>query len=110
METMDVVEMTKALVAIPSITGDEGRIAKWVADRLEASGWLVTRQSVPPEGNATTDDPRINVLAKSDAGDPRVVFTTHLDTVPPYIEPSEDGEHLFGRGVCDAKGIFAAQW
>jgi acetylornithine deacetylase len=110
METMDVVEMTKAMVAIPSITGDEGRLMKWVADRLEAGGWLVTRQPVPPEGKATTDDPRINVIAKSDDGDPSVVFTTHLDTVPPYIEPTEDHEHLFGRGVCDAKGIFAAQW
>jgi acetylornithine deacetylase len=110
METMDVVELTKAMVAIPSITGDEGRVMKWVADRLEASGWRVKRQSVPPEGKANTSDPRINVIAKSDDGDPRVVFTTHLDTVPPFLEPSEDREHLYGRGVCDAKGIFAAQW
>src|SRR5688500_4374973 len=110
METMDVVELTKAMVAIPSITGDEGRVAKWVADRLESGGWLVTRQPVPPEGTATSADPRVNVIAKSDDSAPRVVFTTHLDTVPPFIDVSEDSEHLFGRGVCDAKGIFAAQW
>jgi acetylornithine deacetylase len=110
METMDVVELTKAMVAIPSITGDEGRIAKWVADRLESSGWRVTRQPVPPEGKTSTDDPRVNVIATSDDDVPRIVFTTHLDTVPPFIDISEDPEHLFGRGVCDAKGIFAAQW
>src|SRR5262245_24632212 len=110
MKTMDVVELTRAMVAIPSITGDEGRLAKWVADRLEESGWRVTRQPVPPEGKPSTADPRINVIARSDEDDPRVAFTTHLDTVPPFLELSEDQDHLFGRGVCDAKGIFAAQW
>ncbi len=110
METMDVVELTKALVAIPSITGDEGRIAAWIAGRLEADGWRVTRQPVPPEGTATTADPRINVIATSDDDAPRVVLTTHLDTVPPFIAVTEDRDHLFGRGVCDAKGIFASQW
>jgi acetylornithine deacetylase len=29
--------------------------------------------------------------------------------VPPYIPFSEDEEFLYGRGVCDAKGILAAQ-
>jgi acetylornithine deacetylase len=32
-----------------------------------------------------------------------------MDTVPPYIPFSEDEEFLYGRGVCDAKGILAAQ-
>lgn len=46
-------------------------------------------------------------------GEPEIVFCTHLDTVPPYIPPSEeqtaDGDTIFkGRGTCDAKGqIFA---
>jgi acetylornithine deacetylase len=107
---MDVVELTKELVSIPSITGDEGRIGRFIADRLEASGWRVVRQPVPPEGTATTNDPRINVLALAGDGVPDVVLTTHLDTVPPFIPPTEDGARLYGRGVCDAKGIFAAQW
>src|SRR5262249_43966979 len=34
----------------------------------------------------------------------------HLDTVPPFIPLSEDDEYLYGRGTCDAKGIFAALW
>jgi acetylornithine deacetylase len=38
-----------------------------------------------------------------------LVFSTHIDTVPPYIPFSEDAEFLYGRGVCDAKGILAAQ-
>jgi len=32
-----------------------------------------------------------------------------MDTVPPYIPFTEDAEFLYGRGVCDAKGILAAQ-
>ena len=40
---------------------------------------------------------------------PDLVFSTHMDTVPPYIPFSEDAEFMYGRGVCDAKGILAAQ-
>lgn len=32
-----------------------------------------------------------------------------MDTVPPFIPPSEDDEKIYGRGSCDAKGIIAAQ-
>jgi acetylornithine deacetylase len=37
------------------------------------------------------------------------MFSTHMDTVPPFIESSEDEEFIYGRGSCDAKGIIAAQ-
>ena len=40
---------------------------------------------------------------------PRVWFSTHMDTVPPFIPPTEDDEKIYGRGACDAKGIIAAQ-
>jgi acetylornithine deacetylase len=105
----DVVALTKELVAFPSITGDEGKIAHFLADRLEKEGWHVVRQPVPAEtpGGAA----RINVLAVDDPSrPPDLVLTTHLDTVPPFIPPSEDDTYLYGRGTCDAKGIFAAQW
>src|SRR6185295_8411384 len=51
---------------------------------------------------------RFNVFA-STAMAPRAVLSTHMDTVPPYIESSEDDENIYGRGACDAKGIIAAQ-
>lgn len=41
-------------------------------------------------------------------GEPRVVFCTHMDTVPPYIPPTVAGEMVFGRGACDAKGQIVA--
>lgn len=104
-----VVELTKELVAFPSVSGQEGRIAHAIGDRLEKEGWHVTRQPVPPE--TPGGEPRINLLAVDDpASPPALVLTTHLDTVPPFIPPREDAEYIHGRGTCDAKGIFAAQW
>src|SRR4029077_4225345 len=38
-----------------------------------------------------------------------LVFSTHMDTVPPFISSSEDHDNIYGRGSCDAKGIIAAQ-
>lgn len=61
-------------------------------------------------GDPSMAEPRINVLATCGEGPPDVVLTTHLDTVPPYIPLTEDDEYLYGRGTCDAKGIFAAMW
>ena len=40
---------------------------------------------------------------------PEVFFSTHMDTVPPFIASSEDDERIYGRGACDAKGIIAAE-
>jgi acetylornithine deacetylase len=50
---------------------------------------------------------RTNVLALW--GRPRVLFSTHLDTVPPFIPPRKQGTAIFGRGTCDAKGQIMAQ-
>ncbi len=53
---------------------------------------------------------RCNVLATWPAEPhPAVVFSTHMDTVPPFIPSSEDAARIYGRGSCDAKGIIAAQ-
>jgi acetylornithine deacetylase len=53
---------------------------------------------------------RFNVFAISpQQPKPLIVFSTHMDTVPPFIFSSEDGTRIYGRGSCDAKGIIAAQ-
>jgi len=52
---------------------------------------------------------RFNVYAGTTGERPDVVLSTHMDTVPPYFASSEDGEFIYGRGACDAKGIIAAQ-
>ncbi len=97
---LDVFGLTRALVDIPSVSGDEGEIAAFVATYLEQRGWRVELQEAAPG--------RSNVFAR-DAATPRVVYASHLDTVPPFVPSSEDGDFLYGRGACDAKGILAAQ-
>jgi acetylornithine deacetylase len=53
---------------------------------------------------------RFNIYATSpEKANPDVVFSTHMDTVPPFIPSSEDAGCIYGRGSCDAKGIIAAQ-
>ena len=81
-------------VEIPSVTGGEADYGDALARRLQALGLDVERQDVAPG--------RFNVLARR--ASPRVVFCTHLDTVPPFFGPREDAEFVHGRGACDAKG------
>ena len=97
---MDVVKLTRQLIDIPSVTGDELAVGQFLSSYLQQLGYRVERQEV------ATD--RYNVIATT-AAPPRVVFSTHMDTVPPFIESREDDEFIYGRGSCDAKGIIAAQ-
>lgn len=108
------IELTKRLVDIESTTYHECACGEFIAKFLVAEGWVVERQPVEqPELKFTPgagDGPRFNVYAAMDGVTPDVVFSTHFDTVPPFLGPCrEDDEFLYGRGVCDAKGILAAQ-
>jgi acetylornithine deacetylase len=96
---MDIFQFTRALMEIESISWNEGAAGRWLRDYLAAAGFEVTAQPV-------TDD-RINVYAR--LGDPVVTFSSHIDTVPPFIPFSEDEKNIYGRGACDAKGVIAAQ-
>jgi acetylornithine deacetylase len=98
----DVVSLTKALCAIESTTGNEQQVVDFVANLLASNGFTVERQTLPGSN-------RSNLYAFC-ADNPKILLTTHLDTVPPHIPVrlSDDGEWLIGRGVCDAKGIAAA--
>ncbi len=94
----DVVSLTRALVDIPSVTGEEAAVGRFVFNLLKSAGWDCLTQEVA-QGRA-------NVYAWR--GTPTVLLTTHLDTVPPFVGASEDESHVWGRGSCDAKGIAAA--
>jgi acetylornithine deacetylase len=95
---MNVSELTRELISIPSISGDEKQVVGFLAEYLKRAGFEVELQDAAPG--------RPNVYARR--GEPDVVLSTHTDTVPPYIEFSEDDEFIYGRGACDAKGIIAA--
>src|SRR6266540_1492040 len=94
----DVVALAAELLALPSPTSNEGAAVDFVSRWLIARGWNVTVQEVSPG--------RGNVWASRKGGG--VTFSTHLDTVPPFLAPRLEGQRLYGRGSCDAKGIAAA--
>jgi acetylornithine deacetylase len=97
---MNIFELTRELIDTPSVTRDELAVGQYLAKYLGELGYRVERQEVTPD--------RFNVIATTRAA-PRVVFSTHMDTVPKFIESREDEEFIYGRGSCDAKGIIAAQ-
>jgi acetylornithine deacetylase len=104
---MNVFELTRALVDIESTSEYEGDVGEYLAAYLERlaaqTRGQVERMDVPRlEGVAR----RFNVLAYW--GEPVVTLSTHMDTVPPFLSSREDGEFIYGRGSCDAKGIIAA--
>ncbi len=109
MEPLDPIALTRALVAIDSTTYHEGAAGDFLADLLAGRGWLVEKTPVPQPDESGCEGDRWNVYASSADGAPDLVFSTHIDTVPPYIPFTEDDEHMYGRGVSDAKGILAAQ-
>ena len=101
-ESMDAVQLTRALVDIESTTGTEARAAEYLYGYLAT---LAARTSGTVERMPVTAQ-RFNVLATW--GAPVVTMSTHIDTVPPFFASHEDDEFVWGRGACDAKGIIAA--
>jgi acetylornithine deacetylase len=97
---MTPVTLTRQLIDIPSLTGDEKAVGEFLASHLGHLGYKIELQEAGAD--------RFNVIATTGEA-PRIVFSTHMDTVPPFIASSEDGEYIYGRGACDAKGIIAAQ-
>ena len=96
-----VVDLARGLIDIDSTSGREAAATDWLADRLRERGYRVTVQPVV--------DGRANLLATPAAADPEVVFSTHIDCVPPFFPSRVEGGVLYGRGACDAKGILAAE-
>jgi len=95
-----VADLARQLIDIPSISGDEETVARFLAAYLRDLEYEVEMLDGVPG--------RPGLLART-AAPPRIVFCTHLDTVAPHVPASEDDAFLYGRGACDAKGIIAAQ-
>jgi acetylornithine deacetylase len=98
---MDPVALTRRLIDIESISGNEGAVGAELYEVLLNMGYTTHKMPVAHE--------RFNVVATIDGQKPELIFSTHMDTVPPFISSSEDHDNIYGRGSCDAKGIIAAQ-
>ena len=86
------------LLSIDSTSGKERKVAEWLLERLQA----------PSKQAFEVGDGTLNLLLQW--GTPKVVFCTHMDTVPPYIPPEGRGDVIKGRGSCDAKGQLFAMY
>jgi len=109
MNTVDPVGLTRQLCEIESTTYNEGAVGDFLEQFLGGCGWAVEKTPVPQPLESGTAGARWNIYAGTEGQTPDLVFSTHMDTVPPYIPFSEDAEFMYGRGVSDAKGIIAAQ-
>ncbi len=105
------VELVRQVCRIPSILGEEGELAGFLASVMAESGFeAVELQPVIPD--------RPNALGELDFGPGRrVVFTGHLDTKPvshgwerttPFSGDLLDGA-VYGHGVMDMKAALACQ-
>ncbi len=95
----DTFQFARQLIDIESISGNEKNVGEFLYTKLADLGFRTSK--MPVEEN------RFNVYATL-SEKPVVVFSTHMDTVPPFIPSSEDDSNLYGRGACDTKGIIAA--
>ena len=98
------------MLNIDSTSGRERAFADFLADRLLTGRNRLERfdvESMKADVPQGCDMPQ-NLLFSW--GTPKVIFCTHLDTVPPYIPPVMTDEAVTGRGTCDAKGQIFAMW
>jgi len=92
-------ELFRQILSFDSTSGRERELGEWLAAHLEA----------PSVETFEVGDGTINVLLRW-SDEPRVVFCSHMDTVPPYIPPTFTEDRVLGRGSCDAKGQFYAMY
>lgn len=100
--TSSLIELHKALVERPSITGSEKDVTEFLTSYLRDVGFTVETQPV--------EENRDNILAYFNSSrETKVLVTSHLDTVPPYWPYERHNNEIRGRGTVDAKGSIAAQ-
>jgi len=109
---VDVIALTKALIACPSVTPKDEGAQALLAKELETLGFECHHLSFG-EGDARVE----NLFARLGTETPHICYAGHTDVVPAGHEEAwthgafnpviEDGV-LYGRGVSDMKGSVAA--
>lgn len=94
------IDLLRELVDTPSTTGMEAGVATVLERELSNDGYRVERQMLGPD--------RWNVVATVEGERPSLLYSTHIDTVPPHIPYRREGDTIYGRGACDTKGGIVA--
>jgi acetylornithine deacetylase len=101
----------KEMLSVDSTSGRERALADFLVDRFQTDGNKVERFDVVSMAGNVPEGSGIPQNLLFSWGKPKVVFCTHLDTVPPFIAPEfDDDGKVRGRGTCDAKGQIFAMW
>ncbi len=85
------------IMRFDSTSGNENELAEYISKKYKPEDAELEIQK--------TELGRLNVFFKW--GEPKIIFNSHLDTVPPYIPASREDGIIKGRGSCDAKGQLA---
>ena len=93
---IDPVELLRGAVAIPSISGSEDGVARFLLDRI---GAFADKSWIDEVGN---------VVATLGRGSLHCFVLGHIDTVPGVVPVEFRDGRLYGRGTVDAKGPFCA--
>jgi len=92
----DPIALLETMLRIPSYSGQEGELARYLAQAMQALG---LRSHIDEAGNA---------VGERGEGPVQVVLLGHMDTVPGAIPVRREDDLLYGRGAVDAKGPLAA--
>jgi acetylornithine deacetylase len=92
-----VIDFLLDILNFDSTSGRENELAKYIYTNYKPFSSTAEIQE--------TKEGRLNVFFKT--GEPRIIFCSHLDTVPPFIKPEKKDDIINGRGSCDAKGQIA---
>ncbi|KAH8725793.1 hypothetical protein GQ44DRAFT_706525 [Phaeosphaeriaceae sp. PMI808] len=99
-----VVNLLTSLMSIVSTSEQEHEIGLFLEQHLQSLGYTVERIPI------ATGSTRHNIYAYlGSSRRTRVLLTAHMDTVPPHILPTIDGDTIHGRGSSDDLGPLAAQ-
>ena len=103
------------MLGIDSTSGKEREFADFLVERMAGPGRRIEIQEVGSMADACPEGCGLPVNVLVAWGSPKVVFCSHLDTVPPYIPPVVSQENgvdvrVSGRGSCDAKGQIFSMW
>jgi acetylornithine deacetylase len=114
---LELVELVGALVRIPSPSGSEHSIQRFVADQLATSGLTVSSIRAGAADNGGERAANVLGTLRGAGGGRALLLCGHVDTVPvadpaawtvPPFGGTIAGGRIWGRGACDMKAGVAA--